>query len=272
MAEVPKYPVDEWGIPERGTFKFPKHSRPYFGQAIGIIMASLKDETYPHLRIPGGVGNASTFKFPVQYKIIDAHSDDLLARTPTKETEEKVVEAAKELEKEGVRAIGCMCGFMIYFQEAMANAVSIPVFSSALLQVPWVSRLIGKKQKIGIITFNAANLTREHLRRAGIDDEIHKRVAVIGLNETPPDMVGYTKIREFEPEKRLIEEEKLTVYIAQKLVTRHPDIGAIVFECTHLPPSAAAVQQATGLPVFDVTTLLNFAYNAIVRKRFTGFV
>lgn len=272
MVEVPEYPVNRWGIPERGTFKFPKHSRPYFGQAIGIIMASIKDETYPHCRIPGGVGNASTFNFPVQYKVIDVHSDDLLAKTPTKKTELKVVEAAKELEFEGVRAIGCMCGFMVWFQEAMANAVGIPVFSSALLQVPMVSRLVGEKQKIGIITFNADNLTREHLRRAGIDDKIYKRVAVIGLNEIPPKMVGYTEIREFEPEKRLVEEEKLTVYISRKLVASHPEIGAIVFECTHLPPSAVAVQQATGLPIFDVTTLLNYAYNSIVRKRFSGFM
>lgn len=274
MAEGPKYPVDRWGIPERGTFKFPKHFKPYYGQAIGIIMACITDKvpSYPVLRIPGNVGNASTFKFPVQFKIIDADYSEILAKTPSKETERKVVEAAKELEQEGVRAIGCMCGYMVYFQEAMANAVNIPVFSSSLLQVPMVSRLIGKKQKIGIITFNSDDMTREHLRRAGIDDEVYKRIAIIGLQEVPQEKYGYTTIKEFEPEARLAEEEKRIVYVAKQLIARHPDIGAIVLECTYLPPAAAAVQQATGLPVFDVTTLLNYAYNAIVRERFTGFV
>ncbi len=37
---------------------------------------------------------------------------------------------AKEVEKEGVRAITTSCGFNAIFQEALANAVNIPVFTS----------------------------------------------------------------------------------------------------------------------------------------------
>ena len=59
---------------------------------------------------------------------------------------------------------------------------------------------------------------------------------------------------------------------AEKLVREHPEIGALVFECTNMPPFAAAVQKKTGLPVFDYTTLANYVYSALVRKPFHGFL
>lgn len=157
---------------------------------------------------------------------------------------------------------------MIYFQEAMANAVNIPVFSSALLQVPVVSRLIGKGKKVGIIVWDSSNLTKEHLKRAGIDESMP--IVILGLETMPAE--GDANITELEPEKRLEVLENHLVYSAKRLVSEHPDLGAIVLECTNLPPAAAAVQKATGLPVFDVTTLLNWAYDAVVRKKFTGFM
>jgi hypothetical protein len=43
-------------------------------------------------------------------------------------------------------------------------------------------------------------------------------------------------------------------------VARRPDIGALVLECTNMPPYADAVRRATGLPVHDLTTLLRSCY------------
>jgi hypothetical protein len=40
------------------------------------------------------------------------------------------------------------------------------------------------------------------------------------------------------------------------LTARHSDIGAILFECTNFPPHRAAVAAATGLPIYDVFTLI----------------
>jgi hypothetical protein len=53
------------------------------------------------------------------------------------------------------------------------------------------------------------------------------------------------------------------VEAGRRLVTVHPDIGAIVLECTNMPPYAAAVRAATGLPVHDITTLLNSRWAAL---------
>ena len=50
------------------------------------------------------------------------------------------------------------------------------------------------------------------------------------------------------------------VAAANDLVARHPAIDTIVFECTNLPPYKTAVQDATGLAVFDVIDLLNDFY------------
>ena len=47
---------------------------------------------------------------------------------------------------------------------------------------------------------------------------------------------------------------------ARDLQARHPAIDTIVFECTNLPPYKKAVQDASGLPVFDVLDLLKGFY------------
>lgn len=251
------------------------HSRVYFGQAIGIITPELVGVLYDpktYTCIPGHVCNATTFDFPVQFEILEGISSmDLVKTRPTAETEQKMVAVAKKLEEMGVKAIGTDCGFSIYFQDAMANAVSIPVLSSSLLQVPIVSRLLGKtgKSRVGIITADSRELSKEHLRCAGVDDSI--LIAIFGMEMLPPEL-SWKKISELNPKRRLKMIEDRTVYAARQLVSENPDVGAIVFECTALPPAGAAVQEATGLPVFDAVTLLNWGFSAVVRKRYKGFV
>ena len=69
---------------------------------------------------------------------------------------------------------------------------------------------------------------------------------------------------------KILEEEVVTV--ATKLVKENPDIGAIVLECSDMPPFAAAIQEAINLPIFDFITFINMVYLAVVKKRYKGFM
>jgi Asp/Glu/hydantoin racemase len=51
--------------------------------------------------------------------------------------------------------------------------------------------------------------------------------------------------------------------VARRMIAEHPEIGAILLECTNMPPYAADVQAATGLPVFDITTLVRMFHSAV---------
>jgi Asp/Glu/hydantoin racemase len=260
---------------KRGVFKLPKAGYPYFGQAIGILMFDTKTAVTNDLnvpaklqeftRIPGDVGNATSFNFPVQYKLMRGlQVNDIVCTQPTTETEHKIAELAKEMEREGVRAIATTCGIMSWFQPVMAEAVDIPVFASSLLQVPVVSRVMGKNKKVGIITVDAEFLTQENLSRVGIDESIPH--IVYGLERSG------LFVSEIEPAERLKALEGVLVPTATKMVKDNPEVAAIVYECTLLPPTSAAVQEATGLPVFDVITLIKWAYSAVVQKKFDGFM
>ena len=50
------------------------------------------------------------------------------------------------------------------------------------------------------------------------------------------------------------------------LLARHPEVAAIVLECTNLPPYAAALQAATGLPVYDSYSMIAW-FHAGLRPR-----
>lgn len=231
-----------------------------YGQAIGIL---LLDTIYP--RIPGDIGNATTYPFPVRFKVVKGvYLKDIMCEKPNISVCRRYIEEAKELEEEGVRAIATSCGYFIYFQDEIADAVKVPVFTSSLIQVPLVAKMLGKNKRVGIICADSRYLTETHLRKAGIDDSM--LVAVAGMDR------NWSIVRAQDPKKRLCEFERALSKVTKELVSKHPDIGALVFECTNFPPGAAAVQEATGLPVFDIVTLIYMIHDTVVRKRYNGYM
>lgn len=58
------------------------------------------------------------------------------------------------------------------------------------------------------------------------------------------------------------------IKVAERMISDHPEVGAIVLEYTNMPPYAAAIQIEIRLPVFDIYTLVNMVYQAVVRKDF----
>jgi Asp/Glu/hydantoin racemase len=51
------------------------------------------------------------------------------------------------------------------------------------------------------------------------------------------------------------------------LVAAHPEVGAIVLECTNMPPYAAALQAELGLPVHDVISLGTYLFGGLRPRR-----
>lgn len=237
-----------------------KIRRATYGEAIGILVL---DTDFP--RIPGDIGNATTYPFPVRFKVVKGiRHEDIVCERPDISVCSRFIEEAKGLEEEGVRAITTSCGYFCYFQDEISDALSIPVFASSLIQVPLVAKMLGKNNRVGIVCGNSRALTKTHLRKAGIDDSM--RVAVAGLDEK------WNMVRGPRPRDRLEGFEKGLSKVATELVSKYQDIGALVFECTNFPPAAAAVQEATGLPVFDIVTLVSMIHDAVVRKRYSGYM
>ena len=52
----------------------------------------------------------------------------------------------------------------------------------------------------------------------------------------------------------------------------HPELGALLLECSDLPPYSAAVQAATGLPVFDWIGFINYVHQAVNARPYSGIL
>jgi Asp/Glu/hydantoin racemase len=224
-----------------------------YGFTVGILML---DTRFP--RITGDMGNATTFPFPVRYHRVAGADPDLVVRRGAEGLLPAFVAGAQALEREGVGAITTNCGFLIKYQAELARAVRIPVFTSSLLLVPLVHRTLPAGQRIGIMTVNASTLTPAHLVEAGIGADVP--LAVVGM-ETEKEFTRALLDNELELDVDLAREEH--VRVARRLVAEHPDIGAIVLECTNMPPYTADIQRETGRPVFDVLTLVTMFHAAL---------
>jgi Asp/Glu/hydantoin racemase len=183
---------------------------------------------------------------------------DLVVRRGAEGLLPTFIDGAQQLEREGVGAITTNCGFLIKYQRQLAAAVRVPVFTSSLLLVPLVHRMLAPGRRVGLMTVNGAGLTPEHLAGAGISPDIG--LVVAGM-EGEKEFTRVLLDNELELDVDAAREEH--VRVAGRLVGEHPDIGAIVLECTNMPPYAADIQRVTGLPVFDIVSLVTMAHGAL---------
>lgn len=235
-------------------------SQSWAGETIGIIVL---DCEYPY--IPGNVANATTYDFPVRYAAVAGATNDRLIYSRDPELLAPFIKAAQKLEAEGVKAITSGCGFMALFQKEIAAAVNVPVFLSSLLQVPFIHQITGKR--VGIISASSKNLTSAHLENTGISEAIP--LAISGMEHN-----GAFTQAIFEPDGTLDDDaiRDGVVKVAAQLVHDHPDLGAILLECSDLPPYAHAIQTAVGLPVFDFITMIKYVHTTLACKPYAGHI
>jgi Asp/Glu/hydantoin racemase len=174
--------------------------------------------------------------------------------------------AARELAREGVRAITTSCGFTAMFQRELSEAVDIPVFASSLLLAPLIARMIKPSQFVGVITADAKNLGERHLAGVGVQPGT---LVIRGLESCPVfEEMSFQDSHEVDVESLRNE----VVSVGRSLLEEEPRVAAILLECSLLPPFAKAVQEATRLPVFDFTHLVHMVHDAVSRKPFVGIL
>ena len=228
------------------------------GIPIGIIAIDLE---YP--KLPGNVVNASTYDFPVLYEKVSFEIEALFRGDD--EIKEGIVNAAKKLEAEGVRAIIGACGFFAHFQEDVKEAVKVPVYLSSLCQLPSIKVGLKKGQKVAVIAASGESVTDSLLSAVGgsMDD-----IEVFDVGS----MESFAPIRWGKHELdngRLTEDMRA---LGARIREEHPETGAILLECSDLPPYAWAVQEGSGLPVYDFISLIRWVKQSVSQAPYYGIV
>lgn len=227
-----------------------------FGATVGILMLEAR---FP--RVPGDMGNALTWPFPVHYRVVRGASPDRVVLNRAEGLLGPFVEAARDLVATGADGITTNCGFLSLFQREIADAVGVPVATSSLMQIPVVQSLLPRGRRVGVITVSKDALTEAHLAAAGVP------------LDTP--IVGTEGGREFtrailgnEPELDT-ELSRLDLLDAGRLlVEEHPDVGAIVLECTNMVPYAAELRRALGLPVFSIYSFILWFQSGLMPRTY----
>lgn len=230
-----------------------------YGQAIGILLLDAKAPF-----IPGDVANASTYAYPVIFKTIEGLSTPVCLNGAP-EFNAKLAEGAKELEAAGVRGISSDCGFMLQFQDAVREAVKVPVAMSSLLQIPMIAQTLDTSRSIGVITADSTNLTPDFLKRGGIS--VPHKIVIRGMQDEPEFKTAVLE------EKGTLDSDLITeeaIRIAKDMVEKDPTMGAILLECSMLPPYAKAVQEAVELPVYDFISMIDYMESGLHQRAYSG--
>ena len=232
------------------------------GVAIGIILFGNAGYALP----PGSIENATTFKYPVHFTSISAASvESVVSPNLDPEVLSQLIGAGKYLETQGCRALIGACGYFANYLPEVISQLDTPCFFSSLMQIPMILKSLKPGKKVGILCANGSVLKdAPALANCGVDDT--SKVVISGAEVLPEMQKVLDGIRHYN----LYRMEAGLIDLAKQMVAEEPDIGAMLLECTLFPTHAWAIQEAVQLPVYDFTTLIDWAYSAAVRHRFGG--
>lgn len=232
-----------------------RHGKPVEGIArLGILMLETR---FP--RIPGDIGNAGSWPFPIRYAVVPRATPDSVVRGDALGLLPAFVAAGRELVAEGCDGIATSCGFLSLVQHELADALGVPVASSPLMQVPMVAALLPPGRRVGVLTISDGALGPAHLAAAGAPVD----TPVVGTDAG----LAFTRQIMADDETLDVEQSRLDLIAAARvLVARHPEVGAIVLECTNMAPYARDVRFATRIPVFSIDSFINWFHAGLVPR------
>lgn len=217
-----------------------------YGAAVGILMLETR---FP--RIPGDMGYAGTWDFPVLYRVVPGASPDRVVRQRADGLLDAFIQAGQSLVRDGADGITTNCGFLSLVQRELAAAIQAPVAASSLMQIDLVNRLLPPGKVAGVLTISGSSLTADHLAAASAPLD-----TPIGTTEGGQEFTNAILGDALELDVALAAADNIAA--AKALVAAHPNVGAIVLECTNMTPYQAAIHAATGLPVFSAETFVTW--------------
>lgn len=212
----------------------------------------------------GNSTNPASYSFPVCFRRIKGANIETVLENPSAQVLATMIDESKKLVAEGIKAISTSCGFNAVFQQELAEALDVPVFTSSLLLIPLVRRTLPKSKAIGVITAKKAALRKMHFEAAGITDL--ENIFVFGMEKCPEwNKIFIAPNSDVDLEK--ISDEVLRTAISAK--KEHPEIASFILECTDLPPFAGLIRETLRTPVYDFISMLNFMADAVGVSTFT---
>ncbi|MFA3917829.1 hypothetical protein [Ruegeria hyattellae] len=239
------------------------------GYSVGILKFAGKKFAMP----PGDVGNPTSYPFPVLIREIPDVSTNpsppvIMPDGTFSELVRNCIAAAQEMEADGVRSIAMWCGFFSLIQPILAKHVSVPILSSPLIMLPVIHQMMPPEKSIAVVVASEKLLTAEYFD--AINAKRDERIVIVGMDDAPVFnsfcMGGPETGYEFDDFGAELCE------LMDTQIAKHPEIGAIMLECTSLPPFAARIGAHTGLPVYDFIACVEWMHRAVVPKTYDGYI
>ncbi|WFU62623.1 hypothetical protein [Bradyrhizobium brasilense] len=192
--------------------------------------------------------NPTSYDFPVILETVAGAWAEIVIRGDPA-LEPAYISAAQRLVERGAVVITANCGFSIRHQAAVAASVKIPVVTSSLLLLPTLLRQEPKAAKIAVLTADSSHLSEDLL---GVDPGDRTRVVIGGIEGGE---MWQNEMKRPPPQTEVdVIEREVTTCVA-RLRNEHPEIAAILFECTAFPLVAPTMRRTTKLPIYDITSL-----------------
>lgn len=216
-------------------------------------------------RFKGDIGHPETFDPPALLETICNATPKRVVEDQATGLVNSFANAAIKLEQAGANLITTSCGFLVLHQKILEAAVTVPLVSSALLAVPVAAEQLSQKGlRPAILTILTENLTEAHLQASGSrldtpigapDPKGHFCTQILGNHETM--------------DKDAARQDVITA--ATNLMNKHTDIGALVLECTNMPPYASDLARLFKIPILSLPGLLplcqtGLSFKAATRK------